>query len=492
MQNRIFYAVCFGFILGILFRSLVFANIYLILFLGTVSLGLLLIFLILKNKWGLIASIFIIFICLGAWRFHISDKFPTSLEPSLGTKATLTGVVVDEPDVRENNEKLTVEVEEGGEKVKVLLTTNFGDYKYGDKVSFSGKLERPENFTTDQGKEFDYVNYLRKDEIFYISSYPKVEVISSGHGFFIKRWLFALKKGFVEKIDSVISPPESLLMNGLILGERSSFSEELRENFIKTGTIHIIALSGYNVTIVAEWLMRLLSHIPFLSHNLGYAGGILAISAFVLMTGAGSTAIRAGIMATLALVARGTGRSYEVGRALLIAGVLMILLNPFVLVYDVSFQLSFIATVAVIFFAPRIERYFMWVSKKFELRDIVSVTAAAYILVFPFVLYKMGNFSTVALPANMLVLPFIPFTMLLGFLTGILGFVWYGFSVPLGFISYLFLHYELSVISFLAEFPLSSFAIPNFPLVITLAVYVYFTYLLFGQRIKEFFTQTLE
>jgi len=75
----------------------------------------------------------------------------------------------------------------------------------------------------------------------------------------------------------------------------------------------------------------------------------------------------------------------------------MIVINPFLLCYDVSFELSFLATIAVIFLAPRIEKYFLWVPEHFQLRDIVSVTVAAYIFVFPFILYEMGNFSLVAL-----------------------------------------------------------------------------------------------
>src|ERR1035437_3397351 len=193
-------------------------------------------------------------------------------------------------------------------------------------------------------------------------------------------------------------------------------------------------------------------------------------------------------MATLALVARATGRNYDVARALVFAGVFMVLLNPFVLVYDVSFQLSFIATMAVIFLAPRIEKYFMWVTDRFQLRDIVSVTCAAYIFVLPFILYKMGNLSIVALPANVLILPFIPFTMLLGFITGFLGLIWYVLAVPVGYLSYLFLHYELSVIGFFSNVPFAAFTIADFPLWITLLIYAYFIYRLFGGVIKNFFT----
>ena len=194
-------------------------------------------------------------------------------------------------------------------------------------------------------------------------------------------------------------------------------------------------------------------------------------------------------MATLALVARATGRNYDVARALVLAGVFMIVLNPLVLAYDVSFQLSFIATIAVIFLAPRIEKYFLWVTERFQLRDIITVTSAAYIFVFPFILYKMGNLSLVAFPANILILPFIPFTMLLGFLTGFAGVIWYILAVPFGFISYLFLHYELGVISFFSHVPFAAFSIPNFPLWITLLIYIYFIHRLFGRSIKIFFIE---
>jgi len=315
-----------------------------------------------------------------------------------------------------------------------------------------------------------------------------MEVVSSGNGNPIKNTLFSLKEKFLEKMNFAIASPENLLMGGLILGEKSSFNKVLRQSFVDTGTIHIVALSGYNVTIVAEWFMKLFSFLP---KNLGIGMGILAILLFILMTGGSSTAIRAGIMATLVLIARATGRNYDVARALILAGVFMILLNPFVLVYDVSFQLSFIATIAVIFFTPRIEKYFLWVPTFFKLRDIVSVTSAAYIFVLPFILYKMGNLSLVALPANILILPFIPFTMLLGFITSFLGVIWYVLAVPFGYVSYLFLHYELGVVNFFSNLPFAAFSIPNFPLILTVLIYAYFIFMLFSRNIKNFFTETL-
>lgn len=491
MQDRIFYITCFGFIFGVLVRSFVPTSVgvgiptllgvgifYIVILFGVISIALFLFyFFISRNNWGILAAIFIFTFCLGVFRFHIADKpAPTAI--------SMSGEIADEPSIGENNQKLMVQTGE----TKILITTGFdNEYKYGDEISFTGKLAKPGNFITDQGKVFDYVNYLRKDGILYVMSYPKIQIVSRGNGNIIKNALFSAKEKFLEKMNFAITEPESLLMGGLILGEKSSFSQALRQSFVNTGTIHIVALSGYNVTIVAEWFMKLFSLIPFVPKNFGIGMGILAVLLFIMMTGGSSTAIRAGIMATLALIARATGRNYDVARALLLAAVFMILLNPFVLAYDVSFQLSFLATVAVIFLTPRIEKYFLWVPERFKLRDIISITVAAYIFVFPFILYKMGNFSLVALPANILILPFIPLTMMLGFITGFAGFVWYGFGVPFGYISYLFLHYELGVISFFSNLPFAAFTFPDFPLFLTLTIYAYFIYRLFGRNIKEFF-----
>ena len=496
MRDRIFYAACFGFIFGVLLRSFIFVDFYTIILFLILILALFIFFVFIsKNKWGVLISIFILVFTFGVLRLHFSlSPAPSIFEAQVREKVSLTGIVLDEPDVREDNQKLTVKTELEKQKTKILITTSRDmDFKYGDEINFEGILKKPDNFTTDQSKEFDYINYLRKDGIFYIESYPSVEIVSHRNGNFIKSILFDVKEKFVSKMNLVIREPESLLMGGLILGEKSSFSEALRQSFVDTGTIHIVALSGYNVTIVAEWIMKFfslghnLTGETFFPQNIGIGAGIISILLFVLMTGGSSTAIRAGVMASLALFARLIGRNYDVSRALIIAGVIMILINPFVLAFDVSFELSFIATVAVIFFTPKIEKYFLWVTFRLGLRDIVSVTTAAYIFVLPFIIYKMGNLSLVALPANILILPLIPITMIFGFLTGFTGVIWYFLSIPFGYVSYLLLHYELAVVSFFSNVPFAALPIPNFPLIITILIYAYFVYMLFGRSIKSFF-----
>ncbi|MCM2338867.1 MAG: competence protein ComEC family protein [Burkholderiales bacterium] len=488
MQDRIFYLSSIGFILGVLLRSFIFVNLNLVILFGIISFGIILFYyFISKNSFIIFWGIFMLTFSFGIFRFGMAD---ISMPDVKYVESSFVGNVIDDPTITENNQKLVVEIFINKIKTKILVITNLDlDFKYGDGLSIKGKLEKPENFMTDQGKEFDYVNYLRKDGIFYIVKYPEVEIDSHNNGNFIKSILFSVKDKFLDKMNLSIREPESLLMGGLILGEKSAFDESLRQSFVNTGTIHIVALSGYNVTIVAEWIMKMLASFP---KNIGLGAGIFSILLFVLMTGGSSTAVRAGIMAGLALFARLIGRNYDVSRALILAGVIMVLVNPFILVFDVSFQLSFIATVAVIFYTPKIEKYFLWVTPRFKLRDIVSVTVACYVFVLPFILYKMGNLSLVALPANILILPFIPPTMLLGFLTGLSGFVSYAFSVPFGFVSQLLLHYELSIISFFSNLPFAAISIPNFPLVFVLVIYIYFVYLLFWRiTLQSFFKNNL-
>lgn len=123
------------------------------------------------------------------------------------------------------------------------------------------------------------------------------------------------------------------------------------------------------------------------------------------------------------------------------------------------------------------------------LRETVSVTFAVYIFVLPFLLYKMGNLSFVALPANVFVLPLIPLTMAFGFITSFLGMIHYVLAVPFGYVSYLLLHYELGVIGFFAHIPFASISIPNFPLFLTILTYIYFIYRLWWRGIKELFIE---
>ena len=197
------------------------------------------------------------------------------------------------------------------------------------------------------------------------------------------------------------------------------------------------------------------------------------------MTGASATIVRASIMALLVIVARATGRTYQVTHGLFLAGFFMVLHNPMIVIYDPSFQLSFLATLGLIYLAPLIEKYFKLIPTKWQLREFAVATIATQIFVLPLILYMMGEISLVALPVNLLILIFIPITMLFGFLSGIVGFMSATLAFPLTFITYLLLEYELKVVEIFSNFPFASLQIPNFPLWLMFGIYTLYIYIMF-------------
>jgi competence protein ComEC len=416
-----------------------------------------------------VASIALIF---GTLRMEIAENnIIKPFENEIGENVDFTGVIVDEVENRESNQRFVLE--ESETRSKILITTDlFPKYKYGDLVEVSGKLKTPENFTTDQGREFDYVSYLGKDGIFYTISFADISLLGHEAPSKVQEILFTFKSKLVENIGDVIPKPESIFMEGIALGGRSGMPSSLREEFVVTGTIHVIALSGYNITVVADGVQRILSN--FLSRYVSLGFGGVAVVLFVLMTGAHATAVRAGIMALLAVLARATGRENDISRALFLAGFFMILHNPYILAHDVSFQLSFIATLGIIYITPITERWFSFIKNRWLqwFREIISTTLAAQIAVLPFIMYTMGSLSLISLPINILILPFIPLAMFIGFIVGIFGFVGTWLSLPFGFVGAKLLEVILSIIHLGANTPHASLDIREFPLWFLILIYL--------------------
>ena len=175
MKDKIFFSIVSGFILGVLLRSFIFIDFSVIVLVGIISFFIILFFsFISKNKWGITAGIFILVFSLGIFRFNLAEKnIGTALDSwsgkqiAEGASVSLSGLISDEPDIRENNQKLTVSVGDK-ENLKILITTDFTEnYKYGDVINFYGKLEKPENFTTDTGKEFYKLFAERRNSVHY-------------------------------------------------------------------------------------------------------------------------------------------------------------------------------------------------------------------------------------------------------------------------------------------------------------------------------------
>lgn len=419
-----------------------------------------------------IGSIFLFLFFVGALRYQVSQTFSLSLpfESRVGEKVQGRGVLTEEPDERENSTLLTVKMIDNS-KIKILLISErYPQFEYGDVVDFVGVLEKPKPFETDSGRLFDYPKYLAKDGIYYEIFYPKIELVERGKGNFIKENLLKLKTSFVRSISLYINEPEASLLGGLLIGAKHGLSKEWQETLRNAGIIHIIVLSGYNITIVAEAIMALFS---FLAIRFRFIVGALAILLFAIMTGGSATVVRASVMALLVLLARVIGRTYAITRALTIAGIAMILYNPKILVFDPSFQLSFLATLGLVYISPLIEKNFQFVSKRFQLREVVVATIATQIFVLPLLLFMMGEVSVVSLLVNLLVLLFIPLTMLFGFITGSLGFLSSTLAFPFAYVTHLLLYYELSVASFFGNLSFATVSVSNFGTISLVTSYIF-------------------
>lgn len=424
-------------------------------------------------------SIVIALIIIALVRFFFFVPQAPNYSNAIGKIVTLEGIVHDDPDVRLKNQHLNVKINNSKNKQASNILVIVGrevEVSYGDKVKVKGVLEEPENFTTNSGKEFNYKRYLANQDIYFIIKNADIEIISLDNGSKIKSSLYRFRRSFMRNINQVIPMPESDLANGLLLGARGGFDDDTKNEFIETGTIHIVALSGYNVSIVALGVMKILSLI--LSQVLSIIFGIIVIFLFVIMTGASSTAIRAGIMAIIMLIGRMTGRKYLAGRALVIAALFMIAYDPRVL-YDMSFQLSFIATGGVLYITPKVINWFRFLPMRFGIREIMASTVAATIAVMPILLHLTGILSIVSIPANILILLFIPAAMLLVFITGILGFIIPFLSIISGYVSHLILSYILTVIHFFGTLSFASITIQSFPLILTISIYIYLLWWVF-------------
>lgn len=406
----------------------------------------------------------------------VSETHVSELLKHVGQTQHFEGVVVREPEIRETSTHLYVKPDDTNEVV--LVTTDpFRTFSYGDYVRITGEIKKPEAFETDFNRTFDYAGYLRARGVFVMMSYADVERFETGKGNPLLLYLYEAKAVFMQIIEEIIPEPEAGLGEGVLLGVKRAIGEDLESVFRRTGIIHIVVLSGYNVMLVAEAIMRLLSF--FFRPRTRLFMGIIGISAFALLVGLSATVVRASIMAVFILVAHATGRIYAVMRALFLAGVIMLIINPYLLVFDPGFQLSFLATLGLIFLAPLLERYLHMVPTLFQVREFLTATLAAQIFVLPLLLYQIGQFSVVAVLVNVLVLPMVPVAMFLTFATGILGPLVPFLGVLVGYAAHLSLAYIITIAELFGSMSFAAFVVPKFPFWIVVVAYAGLGYVLY-------------
>jgi competence protein ComEC len=342
-------------------------------------------------------------------------------------------------------------------------------------VTVAGTLARPQNFQTNQGTEFDYVSYLGKDNILYVMQNATLISHTRDTSITLTKILYAFRHNIESKLSKYLPNVASGFVEGILLGTKTAIDQDLYDALIRTSTVHIIALSGYNVSVVAEGISKTLGMIlpPVVASIAGAVGIVL----FVIMTGGSSTAIRAGCMALLMLFSKVFGRPAHSFRIVALATLGLVIYNPMYLVSDLSFQLSFLALLGLMIVSPT---YISWLLKVRFLPKIcatlIGETLAAETAVAPFVIYKMGIFSVVSLPVNIVILPFIPFLMLAGFILVCVGFflptLGYIVGGPVGAFAKGFIW----VIQTAAAAPWAAAVIPQIPLFYILFFYILTTW----------------
>jgi len=391
----------------------------------------------------------------------------------------IIGYIDDYPENRISSNRYRVRIREFDgisvtEVVRILVVTSpYTEYKYGTSLKLYGIIELPKDFITDTGKTFDYDSYLKLSSIYGIMREPDAQILDGFRGNKLKVILFKIRKNFSNKLNKNLSVQSSALSRGVLLGEKTSIDNDLRTNLAKTSTSHIIALSGYNITIVSEILMKLLAGFSIVVRSLVGSSGILL---FLILTGGGSSAMRAGIMGGILIYSRSRGKTYNALWALTIATTILIIISPLSLRYDVGFHLSVLATFGLVAFQRPIS---VWLIKKNLykwLTEILSSTLSATIMTLPYIAYSMGIFSILGIFVNIIVVPLLPLLMLFSFLVGIFGNSILFLTKIFSFITNAISNIILYTINQLGSVGFAALYVDKVSLVLVIIVYVFLFY----------------
>jgi len=475
-HSLILFFFSLSFILGIFFASFFSLSPFsLILFF---NLAIFLILFFWEKRRVVLFGFCLIFLLLGFLRMEtFSDGIKNNELLQLNDSAetiNLEGRVA-----KEAIEKIKVEMivfQPDNYKGKILIVKSlYPHYEYGDRIKVTGKLKTPENTSG-----FDYRQYLLKDGIYSIMEWPKITLVKKNDGSILFSAIIGFKKKFEEATRQFISPPEEGLLEALLFGDESEISNEWENKFNITGTRHITAVSGMNVTIISFLVFAFLLNVG-LWRQQAFFLSLFFIFLYVLMVGAPSSAVRAGIMAVIVLIGQYFGRLSSGVRALVFVAVLMLFFNPLLLKTDLGFQLSFLAMLGIILYVSFFIRWLKIIPETnfFPLRTTIATVLAAQFFTFPLLIYNFGYISSVTVLTNILIIPLIaPLTIFI-FLFGVIAMLSYSLGYVFSFFVWPFLSYIIFVIDFFSRL---SFNVLNFQqFSSTMAIsFLFITYFILG------------
>jgi competence protein ComEC len=386
------------------------------------------------------------------------------------TAIELKGTVSRAPDVRDKSTHLylsglEMKTPEGWQKLNgeiLIFVPRFPIYNYGDELLIKGKLETPQAIDN-----FNYPGYLANQGIYSTMLSPQTYLIGTGKGFRPLAWVYALRNRLSEAMAATIPEPQASVAQGMILGIKSNVTPDLQNNFIKSGTVYILVISGSQFNIVAGILLATGIWL-FGKRRFFYIWPALgAIWIYALLTGMGPPAIRAAVMVSIFLFADLLGRQKSAMTAIGFAAAVMAAITPKIL-GDASFQLTFLSVAGIALITPRLqawgkkiiaaklgeEGFFVktvnWVA------DSLCVTLGVTIAIWPLMVYYFGIFSLVSPLASLLVLPALPYLLGSGTMAAVFGIYLLPFGQIVGWLAWLAASYMLLVINGFAKLTFSA------------------------------------
>jgi len=432
-----------------------------------------------KSRKTLIVAGLCLFALLGGG-LHFPSSLPPVDEHSLRFYndtgiVEIQGMVAEEPDIQDSYCLLTFSASEiivNGEKEEVSGTAlirvpRYPTCRYGDVLKVTGDLETPLQF-----EDFDYKSYLARQGIYSVIYYPGVEVLDLGQGLKPLQWIYSLRERLSSSLARALPEPQGSLAQSILLGLRGNIPDSLYEAFSRTGTAHLLAISGLHISIIIAMLLSF-GILVFGRRRSIYIWLTLAlIWLYAMLAGMHPPIIRAAIMGSLFLIAEYLGRQRSAIIALAFAAAVMVGIQPHVL-WSVSFQLSFLAMAGLVFLYP----YFQaWgrkgVASLFGAREKIAaaggmvtdgfaVTLAAIVAVGPLVAYNFGVVSLVALPATFFSLPALPFIIVTAALVAFVGLLASLVAQILGWLAWLFLSYLVFLVQGFDTLPHSSLEVTD-------------------------------
>ena len=420
-----------------------------------------------RAVWGLCGLL------LGAGRMWLTT--PDLSPPHIAAyndigQVTVTGIVMGEPDRRPLYTNLRVQAESltlpNGRQIPatglvLVKAPVYTPARYGDRVQCQGLLETPPAF-----ESFSYRDYLARKGIHALLRRGDVRVVAERQCCPLRAGLFRFKEHALARLLAILPEPQASLLAGILLGVESGIPRDLNEAFVATGTSHIVAISGFNISIIAAIFMERLRLIFRKQEKVAVWLAVVSIGAYTVLVGAAAAVVRAAIMGATTIFAQYFGRRQHGPTTLAVAALLMMLLDPWVL-WDVGFQLSFAATAGLIFYTDPLTRFF----EKFftglfgerlakglvkAISEAFIVTLAAQITTTPLILAHFGRLSLVTMLTNFLILPVQAMVMIWGGLALLVALI----SLPLGRLAvwpaWAVLTYTIEVVRWTADFPLAS------------------------------------